>query len=263
MHPVLFSIGSFNFPAYGFFCAMAYLVGILYILKTTPEDKDKMSDILFYTILSGLLGAKLFYVLTYWDSFGTDFLMKLKNVFLTFRYGFVFYGGFVGGVIGFFITSRIKKIKPSAILDSMIPAVPLAHAIGRIGCFCAGCCYGAPTASVFGVRFTSTLSEVPPQLLGVPLHPVQLYESFGNLIIFAVLSVLYSKRKQLKLPVNSLVWLYAVLYSLLRFSLEFIRGDDRGGFFLSMSPAQNVSVIIIITALCLIPVIFNKKYENK
>jgi len=247
MHPIIFHIGSFKLPAYGLLVACGYLAGILYIFRkarTAGFEKEALSDLIFYSVLSGMLGAKLFYAATYWGDFGADLQSRVLYLLKSFQYGFVFYGGLIFGAAAFFITARRWKLDALRAADLFAPALALGHTFGRIGCFLAGCCFGSPTTCPINVTFTNPASEINPSYLGVPLHPVQLYEAAGNLAIFFLLNAALRR----KLPGGAVVALYAALYSALRFSLEFLRGDDRGVLHLGLSPAQLISAAVFAAA---------------
>ena len=250
---------------YGLMIAIGYLLALLYIFRKNKNigiDKKNLEDLMFYILLLGILGGKLFYILTYWGDFGSTLSAKISYIFKSFQYGFVFYGGFLMSLAVFFFFTWKKKMPRAAALDLIAPALALAHSLGRMGCFFAGCCYGRPTDSVFGVIFDNPQGEVPAALRGIPLHPVQLYEAFGNLVLFAVLNQILSKEIKTKKLRGRVFCAYALLYGILRFTLEFFRGDDRGSGLLSLSPAQTISVIIAASAVVFLSVI-NKNYEKK
>lgn len=251
MHPFLFHIGSFGLPAYGFMVACGYLAAMYYILhkaKAAALSKEALSNLLFYAILGGMLGAKTFYAFTYWSSFAATFTGRLLYLLRTFQYGFVFYGGLIGGAAAFIVTSRAEKISWPRAADVFAPAIALGHAFGRIGCFLAGCCHGGPTSCALAVTFSDPASEVNPLYLGVPVHPVQLYEAAGNLVIFVILNKALARALGKGSRPGAVFCLYAALYSVQRFSLEFLRGDDRGAATLGLSPAQLISAVIFAAA---------------
>ncbi len=247
MHPVIFQLGSFRLPAYGLMVALGYLAAILYLTRSAGKagiPKDDLADLIFYPVLSGIVGAKLFYAVTYWDQFGPDAVSRAAAVLRTFQYGFVFYGGLIFGAAAFFLVCRRKGVPPFTAADLFAPALALGHAFGRVGCFLAGCCHGSPTSCPVSVVFTDPASEVNPLYLGVPLHPTQLYESAGNLLIFWTLHRALARRYR---P-GAVLALYAALYSALRFSVEFLRGDDRGAVHFGLSPAQLISAAVFAAA---------------
>lgn len=265
MHPIILQLGSFKLPAYGLMVALGYLAAVFYLFRKSPArgfKKEDVADLVFYSALSGLLGAKLFYAVTYWDQFGPDFLSRAGYVLRTFQYGFVFYGGLVFGAAAFFIAARRRGLPALGTADLFAPALALGHAFGRIGCFLAGCCHGGPTACALSVTFTDPGAEVSPLLLGVPLHPAQLYEAAGNLAIFFALNAALPRSLSGKLKPGTLAALYAALYAALRFGVEFLRGDDRGALRLGLSPAQLISASVFLAALAAIFAL-KANYEKK
>ncbi|OGS63333.1 MAG: hypothetical protein A3J79_11685 [Elusimicrobia bacterium RIFOXYB2_FULL_62_6] len=250
MHPFLFSIGGFNFPAYGFMVAAGYLAAILYLHNKDYRGaltRDNAADLIFYSAAAGILGAKAVFAATYWQELGPDFASRLVFVFRSFPYGFVFYGGLAAGAAAFLFYCRRRKLDFLRTADNFAPALALAHGFGRLGCFLAGCCYGSPSGGFLSVAFSDPKCEVPRALLGTPLHPVQLYEAAGNFLIFAGLHFLgRGKAGSLR---GTVLAAYLASYSALRFSVEFLRGDDRGGFAAGLSPAQIFSAVFAAAAV--------------
>ncbi|MEW6012010.1 MAG: prolipoprotein diacylglyceryl transferase [Elusimicrobiota bacterium] len=248
MHPFI-DLGFVKIPMYGVMIASAYLVSYLYLVKRGKDagfDKSKISDIMFYIVLWGFIGAKILYIFTFYNDFGNNFYERFINIFTltNLRAGFVFYGGFISASIFVYYYSQKNKINFFKLADFFAPAIPLAHSIGRLGCFFAGCCHGRETNSFLGVVFTSPYCEVDVSLIGHKIHPTQLYESIGNFMIFLFLNRL-SKNKNLK--EGSLIFGYFISYSFLRFIVEFFRGDNRGGYWLGyFSQAQLISIWVII-----------------
>lgn len=246
MHPYLIEIFGFKVPSYGFMIALAYLLSYFYLIKKSKLyniSKDEISDLLFYSVLGGFIGAKVLYIITFWNYFGASFSEKILNIFSieTLRGGFVFYGGFLAGFLAFLFYTKRKNIDFYKAADIFSSALALAHSIGRIGCFLAGCCHGRATDFFLGVVFTSPYCEVSPDLIGVKIHPSQLYESVGNFLIFIYLNLNLGK-----LPKGEVFFRYVYLYSFLRFIVEFTRGDERGGYFIGLSQAQVISIFLII-----------------
>ena len=166
-----------------------------------------------------------------------------------------FFGGLVGGVlafiIGYFIYFRKRYSERSLILDVCIIApacITIAHAFGRIGCFLAGCCYGIETDSIFGVQFPGMHTHV---------YPTQLFEAIFLFILSGLLFYLGYKKKFLYT-----FSIYTFSYGVFRFLIEFIRGDDRGAYFLSLSPSQWFSILAIISSF-IIFVYFSLRYKRK
>ncbi|MFA6434319.1 MAG: prolipoprotein diacylglyceryl transferase [Elusimicrobiales bacterium] len=253
MHPFLFHIGGFKLPAYGLMVGLGYTAAVLYLLKSRAPSgitREASADLVFYSALAGILGAKAVFAATYWAELGPDLGSKLIYILRSFQYGFVFYGGLAAGAAAFFVYCRRHGLDFLKAADHFTPALALAHGFGRLGCFMAGCCHGRPSDGCFGIAFTSPLSEVPQAYLGVPLYPTQLFEAAGNFLIFAGL-VLLSRRARTS-PGGMILAAYGLAYSVLRFMVEFMRGDDRGGAWLGLSPAQLVSVIVASAAVFII-----------
>lgn len=244
MHPALLSIGSFQLSTYGTLVALAYLIGILW-LKTQIRWMPGMTEDGFWTMIYALFfgaiaGGKLLYMAIEWRSFASGGLDLVRD----FRYGFVFFGGLAGAVLMGFWVQRRLKVPYLANADYFGVALPMGHALGRLGCLGAGCCYGRPTTMPWGVRLGGQPGSVTPShLWGQPLHPTQVYESVADLAIAGFLLYYALPRAKKGKLVGGTVFLgYVLLYSIARFVIEFYRGDDRGGFFLALSPSQWAAV---------------------
>ena len=167
-----------------------------------------------------------------------------------------FYGGLVGGIITFLIGhwTVIRKHYPDIkIVPTLFPIAPacitVAHAFGRLGCFMAGCCYGKQTDSFLGVTFPGMTH---------PVLPTQLFEAIFLFILTAVMFTLALKKKYLH---NLSIYLFS--YGVFRFLIEYLRGDDRGAFFLNLSPSQFFSIIAITSSILISTILITKKEKNK
>lgn len=239
MHPILFKIGPLTFYTYGFFVFLGILCGYLFALKESRRygiEKDKVSDLLFWALLSGFISARLLYIVINWKDF-----LDAPLGFILSGSGFVFYGGLVGGVLS--LCFFIKKYKLSFLktLDLLAPALSLGHSLGRIGCFFYGCCYGKPASSFIGIAFPP---GSPAGYMQLPVIPTQLISSFFIAVIFVILLVVRDK----KFFKGAVFLSYISLYSIFRFIIEFYRGDERG-FFLFFSISQWLSLIFLVFAL--------------
>jgi len=187
--------------------------------------------VMYSVIFGGLLGGKLGYFLVYWHESAAAPLRTLLDT----RGGWVFWFAIGGSMAGgwvyqqWFNKGRPRKRRYLPIADYILGAVPLGHFFGRLACFANGCCYGRPTGLPWGVRFSHPASSVGDAVLGVPLHPVQLYESFGMLALFLffLLHVLPGTRSG-RYRHGTAFFGYLIVYSAMRFFLEFLRADDRG-----------------------------------
>ena len=241
MFPYLPEIFGIKIPSYGLMTALAYGLAIYYCVKNRKYlgvSKEVLADIIFYLILGALIGGKIFYIFFNFDSFCASTLIE------KIRFGFVFYGGFIGGLIALFLYTKKKKISFVKATDFFAPALALGHAIGRIGCFLAGCCYGKPTDSFLGVVFSNPDTLVPHYLRHTHLYPTQLFEVFANFILFVILVKIYKKQKDT--GITSLT--YIMGYALIRFIIEFFRGDDRGASLLGLYPSQIIALILFLIA---------------
>jgi len=219
------------------------LCGALLLRFHARRKKFPVEDAYFaylYGIFGLAVGAKLLYLIqalpymiTNWDtleinlSFFADLLTK----------GFVFYGGLFGGIAGVLLYAKQYHFKFLYLLELLVPALPVAHAFGRIGCFLSGCCYGIPYDGLFSVCFPS--NSFGP--INTPLFPVQLLES-ALLFSLAAFLLLYDAR--VKQPRNLIGW-YLFLYGIIRMITEMFRGDELRGIFLFFSTSQWISVFLI------------------
>ena len=246
MHPVFLHIGPFELASYGVMTALGYAVASYYLLRHLPKyiDKDTFWNLIFIIFMGALVGAKLLFILVTWPQLDGTLWEKITYFVQNFRYGFVFYGGLIVAVAALIIYMKKKNLPLLPTSDFIVTGLPLGHAFGRVGCFLAGCCHGKPTALPWGVTFTDPHAMVSPDLIGVPVHPVQLYEAVGNLLIFFLLHKLYNRPHK-----NGTVLVaYVACYGTLRFVLEFFRGDFRGAYIFGLSPAQLITLLLAVTA---------------
>ena len=253
MYPELFRIGSFPINTYGVFLAVAFLCAILIAVKLAVRDglpKEKIYDLCLWMLLASLVGSKLLMLFT--EPEYRDHPLQLISLdFL--RSGGVFYGGFVAAVLtGYFLMKRYN-LPWWKTADACAPGIAIGSFFGRQGCFAAGCCWGKPTNLPWGVKFT----ELGHQITGVPtdtyLHPTQLYESFAMFAVFLFLLWLH-KRKRFS---GQVILAYALLYSIIRFTIEFVRADPRGDILglttlTGLSTSQLISVVVGLSALAIL-----------
>lgn len=241
MHPILFKIGSINIYTYGFFVFLGILSAYLFLVKEFKREGISLviaEDLFFWVIIISMVSARLTFILLNFNEF-----INSPLSFLFSGSGFVFYGGFIGGLITGIIFLKKKKLPILRILDVVSPAIPLGHSLGRIGCFSYGCCYGKPTTSFWGVLFPP---DSPAGMTGLPVIPTQLISSFFLLVIFVIL-LLVRDRKIFR---GGVFVTYLFLYGIFRFLIEFIRGDERG-FFWIFSISQWLAMGFIILSLFL------------
>lgn len=252
MYPYILEIGNFKLATYGVMSALAYLSALIYL--NTQKNRIQLADNIFWNLITiiivfALLGAKIFYVIFFWQYFEGNFFGKILGALRDFRFGFVYFGGFLCAFSAGIYYVKIKKLGISHIADFFAPAIALGHSIGRLGCFFAGCCFGKPTSSIFSVRFTDTSSLVAPEYLGVSLHPTQLYEAVGNFVLFLVLHYMLVLQIAGRLKKGMVILTYCLSYGILRFVVEFFRGDERGTFIFGLSPSQIIAVAVVAIAM--------------
>jgi len=253
MYPELFHIGSFPINTYGVFLALAFLCAILITVKLGERDglpREKIYDLSLWMLLASLIGSKLLMLFTE-PEYRANPLQLISLDFL--RSGGVFYGGLLGAVLaGYFLMKRYQ-LPWWRTADACAPGIALGNFFGRQGCFAAGCCWGTPTNLPWGVKF----SELGHQITGVPidvsLHPTQLYESFAMLIVFFFLLWLHKRRRFS----GQVILSYAVLYSIIRFLIEFVRDDPRGDILgltslTGLSTSQIISIVVGLAALIIL-----------
>jgi phosphatidylglycerol:prolipoprotein diacylglycerol transferase len=255
MHPILVKIGPITIHTYGFMLAIGVLCAIG--LSTWLAKKEKLEtkivfDFIFYTLLVGLVGAKVLLFATNYGDYTPLSFNNIKSLLLS---GGTFFGGFIFGVLFAAWFLRKHKMDFRVLGDIIVPSIALAHFFGRMGCFFAGCCWGREARGCpLAVEFTNpdTTTGVPHHL---PLYPTQLMEAGLNLINFLVLIISFKKKK---FP-GQVFTLYIFNYSLIRFFLEFFRGDEDRGYifgsmeqpFTSLSLPQLICIIGIIAAVVL------------
>lgn len=249
MHNDIFTIGRFTLHGYSLMIALGYLIGVVLCLlyaKKKQKDGDIIMDICLISIVGGFLGAKLLYIIVEFKTF----LERPLDV-IGFS-GFVVYGGIIVAAVAIVIFSKIKKFNAFEYLDFMVPFIAMVQGFGRIGCFLAGCCYGAPTSSFLGVIFPE--GSLAPA--GIKLWPTQLFSSAGDFVIAIILFFFGRKNKK----VGNVCILYAFLYGVGRFVVEIFRNDPRGNVSI-FSTSQFISIFVVAAAI-VVGIIRNKPSDK-
>ncbi len=180
------------------------------------------------------------------------FLQFVIQLFGNYLGGMVFYGGFLGGLTALALTCRYSQFGHADVMyDMYAVCTPLFHVFGRIGCFLGGCCYGVECS----IGFTAHGNKINPAVNDVNRFPVQLVEAGCNLIIFAVLFVLHRKKKFRQ----RLLIIYFYLYPVVRFILEFFRGDEIRGFLFGLSTSQIISILLFVFAMIFTVIELNRR----
>ena len=221
-----------------------FLCGWLILLKTkrTGVGCNEMIIVMAMSLGTGLFCAGALYILVTY-SIKEVVLSVLKGDFSIFENGgLVFYGGLIGGIAGAILALKWQKLDINRVEQCMVPALPLGHAIGRIGCLLAGCCHGFEYNGPFAVKNLLLSAEKT-------YFPIQAVEAFLNLAIFVFL-LWYGRKKR---RTYHMLCLYLCMYSVVRFIIEFFRGDDIRGGFLTFSTSQWISLMIfLISSLCFV-----------
>ena len=253
MFPVLIKIGPLTIHTYGLLIAVGFLVALTLAAREAKRKdipNESIIDVGFYALLSGVIGARLFFILT---NLG-NFLEHPLDMVKIWEGGLVFYGGVIFALPTAIWVAKKRGLPLWQTADIWAPSIAIGHAIGRLGCFCAGCCYGRPAEGLlWSVTFTNPNSLA---VLGTPLHPTQLYESALELMNFLILMTL-RRHQSFK---GQLFLVYILNYSIIRSVVELFRGDEvRGFLFPGFSYSQAISVAMFIAALSLLIVLKNKK----
>ncbi len=246
MHPILFQFGPVTIYTYGVLVATGVMLTLWVAWRQAPRaglDPAKVWNVGIYGILVALLVAKIWLIASDWDYFSSN----PREIFssATLESGGTFYGGLLGAVLTLILYAYFQKMSGMRLADVYAAAFPLGHAIGRLGCFAAGCCFGKPTTMPWGVTFSSeAAARISGTPLGVPLHPTQLYESGAEFLNFLFL-IWLGRRQRFT---GQLTGAYLILYGLERGTIEFFRGDPGRTllFHGAISLMQIVSVGLIL-----------------
>ncbi|MSR77257.1 MAG: prolipoprotein diacylglyceryl transferase [Candidatus Omnitrophica bacterium] len=230
MKSILLSLGPFHLYSYGLMMVLGVMLSLFWMKKQIERDKfcnkNTLYDMVFFCVISGLVGARLYYVIQN----GAWYRVHPWNAFAVWEGGLVFYGGLISSTLGLLFFFRAKKIPPLAGFDFMIPYVALTQTFGRIGCFLNGCCFGAYCSFPWAVSFPGGPEHV---------HPAQIYESLYTFLLFIFLSAFYPRRN---FP-GQIFGLYLILYGLGRLAIEFFRDGNPMWFFLTWNQWISLGVI--------------------
>jgi phosphatidylglycerol:prolipoprotein diacylglycerol transferase len=289
MLPELFRIPGLNLPVhtYGALIVCALMVGIFVAHRQALLHKkyyNDVSDFSFYALLGGLIGARLLFIMVEWRYYFIEepftqvaqSAFSIPTVLALWKGGFVFWGGALGGLVAAYIFCKKRGIPALEFADICAPGLAIGHAIGRLGCVAAGCCFGyesfhldhagnviadtpfaqsyPPGSIAYGsllAQASDSTRELMSKLNGtLPLFPVQSLESVGNIAIFFMLMAL----TPLKRAHGQIILSYLILYSLMRSFTETLRGDSARGFIFDnlLSTSQFISLVISTLALIMI-----------
>ena len=246
MFPQLFHYGRFFLPTYGLLVSTGVLVGLWISVRNSERlgiNGDKAWNLGVLVVLCGIVGAKILYVINDWSHYAAN----PREIFSldTLQAGGVFSGGLLAAFVAAAWYVWRNHMPPLGTCDAFSPGLALGHAIGRVGCFAAGCCYGKETHHFWGVTFTSNFANT---VAGTPLYralqPTQLFESAVELANFFILMWLLKRRKF----DGQIFGAFMFLYGVARFFIEFLRGDPgRGSVFGgAMSGTQLIAIGLVL-----------------
>jgi phosphatidylglycerol---prolipoprotein diacylglyceryl transferase len=276
MHPIIFSIGPFAVRGYGLMLALGFFAGILFAAwraKKMGENPDHVFNLSVWLVISSLLGARLYYIITHYDEFRAGgsyplferILIEFKRMFWPVGSdgqvgisGLIFLGGLILATITALIYLRHYNLKLMKYLDILAPSIALGESFTRIGCFLNGCCFGHPTHSVFGIIFPDSCAA-GSYFPGVPIHPTQLYNSLAGLVIFGLLLWL----ERFKKFDGFTALLYFMLYSAGRFTIDFFRYYEDNMLVYGLSQNQILSIIIFVVSAVFLVYFYWKAVSEK
>lgn len=255
MWPRIFEIGSISVPTYGVLIALGFLAGITLAARLArrsgqPDlDPERITNLGIVLLLSAIAGAKLFMIVDGWTYYSADFsrLFSLSAL----RSGGVFYGGLLSALAVAYYYTRRHRMPWLATADVMAPGLAIGHAIGRLGCFAAGCCWGRETDLAWAVTFRDpdahSFTGVP---LNIPLHPTQLYEALGTAAIGVFLLWRYGRPH----AAGAILGAYLALYSTFRIFVELFREEGSRTFVIGgfVSTTQCVAACLVVLGLWLL-----------
>jgi phosphatidylglycerol:prolipoprotein diacylglycerol transferase len=261
LYPEIFRIGDFVITSFGLMMFLSFVTGAWIMgrqLHRYGLPRELAWDLLAWIAVGGILGAKLYYLALHPGDVAADPVGALLS-----RGGLVWYGGLIGGIIGYYIQLRARKLPIPIMFDATAPALALAYGVGRVGCFLVGDDYGRYTTGPLGIAFpdgappstagtlrqlgeTNIPASIPDSAV-VPVHPTQLYEFGLALVMFGILWQLGARRG---LRTGQLFAAFLGLYGIERFFIEFVRAkSDR--FVVGLSTAQIASIALLTIAVVL------------
>lgn len=262
---------SLPLHTYGLMIASGFVAAIWLAQREARrqgQDAERIGDLAFWVLVSALVGSRLYFIAVNWgDYFGGNAWIafhgaRIPRVLAIWEGGLVFYGGFLGAALTAWWYMRRNGMGFLPYADTIIPSVAIGHFFGRLGCFAAGCCWGAvshshlpwlarfPPASLayqaFAGRPNAAELLAPGHLTTLPVHPTQLYESFGELALFAALTMIIRPNKRFHGQVLA-AWLMA--YAVLRTVVELFRGDIERGVVAGLGVGQWTSIAIFAAGM--------------
>ena len=248
MHPIILKIGPVVIYSYGLMLALGFAIAVYLVRRRAEIEGIKSSvivDLCFCIIVTGIIGARLLYVFENYDYY----LKNPLEIPMINKGGLILYGGIILASVTTIIFVKVRSLHLWKVADLLMPYVAFGQAIGRIGCLLNGCCYGKPTAGLFGVNMPGHYTKI---------HPTQLFESVAMLFIFFAL-LLLRKRKKYD---GQIFFYYVIFYSIIRFLIEFLRGDNQV-VFLALTLSQIISLLLLFSAFIAMPIVASRKVKDR
>ncbi|MBM4056390.1 MAG: prolipoprotein diacylglyceryl transferase [Planctomycetes bacterium] len=268
MRRILFEIPIYffhkNIPiySYGFMLMVAFLVSIAIARRRARKegvDPNIITDLGMYLIFAGIVGARFFFVLQFYDNYKNNVL----DIFKIYEGGLVYYGGLFAAVITLLVFVKKRKVSALKIFDIVAPSTALGLAFGRIGCFLNGCCFGRISYNIpWSICFPRTVDKHGivdgspafihhyqdgliqlSDLHSLPVHPAQLYAFFSNIALFFILNSFFKYRRKN----GEILLLFGMIYPIIRFCMESLRGDNQL-YFNCFTIAQIISIIVFVVS---------------
>lgn len=249
----IFGGQEISIPAYFFFLLLGFLLATTVVIregKRTSENVRALLDLAIVFMFSGLIGGRLGHIVFEMPSL---YIEHPEYILQFWRGGLVFYGGFLFSVIACIVFCFMKKLNFWRVADIYAPATAFGLVFGRLGCLSAGCCYGKVADFPFGITVPWAIAfysgQVPKELQGVLIHPVQIYEALASILIYMFLINLRVKQKF----EGQILIAFLSIYAIWRSIVEIFRFDNDRGVYLNglLSTSQLISISLIITSIIL------------
>jgi phosphatidylglycerol:prolipoprotein diacylglycerol transferase len=250
-------IGPLTLHSYGVLLAAAFLAGLWIAGRQARKDgldPNRVTDLAVYVLIAGLIGAKIMLLAVDWTYYSENPRLLLSIL----QSGGVFYGGLLAALPVAWWYARRHALEGWRTADVLAPGLVLGQAVGRLGCLAAGCCWGKPASVPWAITFTNMqASRTVGTPLDTPMHPTQLYESLAALgIFFTLLWIARRKRFHGQVTLG-----YVALYAVVRFVIEFYRGDASRGFVFGglLSTSQFISILMVAGVALVLPYLLKKQ----
>ncbi|HEY3411616.1 MAG TPA: prolipoprotein diacylglyceryl transferase [Armatimonadota bacterium] len=241
MHPILFQLGPIRVYSFGVMVMLGFLAAAWWATRSGARrgiSPETVMDAALFIFVPAMVFARLLFVaLNYRD------YHSLAEIAMVWQGGMSFHGGLLGGVLGGMYFCRLRKISAWDLADVVAPGIAIGYAIGRIGCFLNGCCYGSECHLPWAMRFPDLNY---PGMLTPPSHPAMLYSSIAGLLMFGILTAVDKRRKY----AGQTFLTFLVLYCVYRFLIEYVRAGVTAVVAVDgLTQAQIASVVIALVAL--------------